>query len=42
VRGPLEQAMKEATDYANKIAQEENDSALEQVKKSGKSQSSSH
>jgi len=38
VRGPLEQAMKEATDYANKIAQEENDSALEQVKKSGKSQ----
>jgi len=38
VRGPLEQAMKEATDYANKIAQEENDAALEQVKKSGKSQ----
>ena len=34
----LEQAMKEATDYANKIAQEENDAALEQVKKSGKSQ----
>ena len=27
-----------ATAYANKIAQEENDAALEQVKKSGKSQ----
>src|SRR5215212_1157038 len=38
VRGQLEQAMKEATDYANRIAQEENDAALEQVKKSGKSQ----
>ena len=38
VRTQLEQAMKEATDYANKIAQEENDNALEQVKKSGKSQ----
>ncbi len=36
VRGQLEQAMKEATTYANKIAQEENDSALEVVKKSGK------
>ena len=30
--------MKEATDYANKIAQEENDAALEAVKKSGKTQ----
>ena len=38
VREQLEQALKEATDYANKIAQEENDAALEQVKKSGKSQ----
>ena len=38
VRGQLEQALKEATDYANKIAQEENDAALEHVKKSGKSQ----
>ena len=38
VRGQLEQAIKEATDYANKIAQEENDSALEHVRKSGKSQ----
>ena len=36
IRGQLEQAMKEATDYANKIAQEENDTALEEVKKSGK------
>ncbi len=36
VRGQLEQAMKEATVYANKIAQEENDSSLEGVKKSGK------
>ena len=36
VRGQLEQAMKEATAYANKIAQEENDAALEGVKKSGK------
>ena len=36
VRGQLEQAMKEATAYANKIAQEENDSALAIVRKSGK------
>jgi C4-dicarboxylate-binding protein DctP len=36
VRGQLEQAMKEATVFANKIAQEENDMALEGVKKSGK------
>ena len=36
VRAPLEQALKEATDYANKIAQEENDKALEGVKASGK------
>ena len=36
VRGQLEQAMKESTVYANKIAQEENDMALEGVKKSGK------
>ncbi|NMM18445.1 MAG: TRAP transporter substrate-binding protein [Rhodoferax sp.] len=36
VRGQLEQAMKEATVYANKIAQEENDNALAGVKKSGK------
>ena len=36
VRGQLEQAMKEATAYANKIAQEENDLSLDGVKKSGK------
>ena len=36
IRGELEQAMKEATVYANKIAQEENDHALELVRKSGK------
>jgi len=36
VRSQLEQAMKEATAYANKIAQDENDTALENVKKSGK------
>ena len=35
-RGQLEQAMKEATVYANKIAQEENDLSLAGVKKSGK------
>ncbi len=38
VRGQLEQAMKEATDYANKIAEEENATALEAVRKSGKTQ----
>jgi C4-dicarboxylate-binding protein DctP len=36
VRGQLEQAMKESTVYANKIAQEENDKSLDGVKKSGK------
>ncbi len=36
VRGQLEQAMKESTTYANKIAQEENDQALTGVRKSGK------
>ncbi len=36
VRGQLEQAMKEATVYANQIAQEENDKSLDGVKKSGK------
>ena len=38
VHGPLEQAMKEATEYANKIAKEENDQSLESVRKSGKTQ----
>ena len=32
VRGQLEKAMEEATVYANKIAKEENDGALEKVK----------
>ncbi len=36
LRGPLEQAMKEATVYGNQIAQEENDQALVGVRKSGK------
>ncbi len=36
IHAQLEQAMKESTVYANKIAQEENDLALEGVKKSGK------
>ena len=36
VRGQLEQAMKESTEYANKIAREENDKALEAVRASGK------
>ena len=36
VRGQLETAMKDATAYANKIAKEENDKALEGVKASGK------
>jgi len=38
VRGKLEQAMKEATAHANKIAKDENEQALEAVRKSGKSQ----
>ena len=38
VRSALEQAMKDSTDYANKIAREENDQALENVRKSGKTQ----
>ena len=36
VRGQLEDAMHQATAYANLIAQDENDRALEEVKKSGK------
>jgi C4-dicarboxylate-binding protein DctP len=36
VRGQLEQAMKEATALANKVAQKDNDDALEGVKKAGK------
>ncbi len=38
IRGELDQAMKEATVYANQIAQEENDKALEAVRKSGKTE----
>jgi C4-dicarboxylate-binding protein DctP len=38
VRGKLEQAMVESTAYANKIAKEENDAALDKVKASGKTQ----
>jgi C4-dicarboxylate-binding protein DctP len=37
VRDQLTQAMKQSTFYANQIAQDENDQALEGVKKSGKS-----
>ncbi|MEO8281764.1 MAG: DctP family TRAP transporter solute-binding subunit, partial [Ideonella sp.] len=36
IRGQLEKAMSEATVYANKIAKEENDSALAKVKAAGK------
>lgn len=36
IRTQLESAMKEATDYANNIAQQENDQALENIRKSGK------
>jgi C4-dicarboxylate-binding protein DctP len=36
IRGELDAAMKASTKYANAIAQQENDNALEAVKKSGK------
>ena len=36
VRGQLDKAMKEATDYTNSIAQKENDDALAEMRKSGK------
>lgn len=38
IRAQLDKAMKEATDYANKIAKQENDADLENVRKSGKTQ----
>jgi C4-dicarboxylate-binding protein DctP len=38
VRGALEKAMAEASIYANRIAKEENDGALEKIKASGKTQ----
>ena len=36
IRGQLEQAMKDATTLANKVAQKDNDEALEGVRKAGK------
>ena len=36
VRAKLDQAMKESTDYANKIAKQKNDEDLESVRKSGR------
>ena len=36
VRSQLDAAMKEATEYANKIAQQENEAALDAIRKSGK------
>jgi len=36
VRGQLEKAMAEATDYTNSIAQKENEDALNEIKKKGK------
>lgn len=38
VRGQLEKAMKESTEYANKISASENDEALAEIKKSGKTE----
>jgi C4-dicarboxylate-binding protein DctP len=38
VRGQLEKAMVESTDYANRIAKEENDQSLEAVRKTGKTE----
>jgi len=38
IRGPLEKAMAEATDYTNEIAVKENDDALAEIKKSGRSE----
>ena len=38
IRGQLEAAMKDATDYTNRIAKEQNDKDLESVRKSGKTQ----
>ena len=36
IRAELDGAMKEATEYTNSIAQQENDRALEEIKKAGK------
>lgn len=38
VRTQLEKAMKEATDYSNSVSQKENDDALADIKKSGKTE----
>ncbi|HUN11560.1 MAG TPA: TRAP transporter substrate-binding protein [Rhabdaerophilum sp.] len=38
VRTQLEKAMDEATDYANSVSKQENDEALEAIKKSGKTE----
>jgi C4-dicarboxylate-binding protein DctP len=38
VHAQLEQAMKEATEFANKIAKDENEASLDAVRKSGKTQ----
>ncbi len=38
IRGRLEQAMNEATEYANKIAKSKNDQDLESVRKTGKTE----
>ena len=38
VRTTLEGAMRDATKYANEIAQKENDDALEAIRKSGKTE----
>ena len=38
IRGQLEKAMKEATVYSNKISETENAEALDEIKKSGKTQ----
>src|SRR4029077_19039304 len=38
IRGPLEKAMDEATDYTNEIATKENEAALKAIKDSGRSE----
>ncbi len=38
IRGQVDKAMNEATDYTNSIAQKENSDALEEIKKSGKTE----
>jgi C4-dicarboxylate-binding protein DctP len=38
IRGQVDKAMAEATDYTNSIAQKENEDSLEEIKKSGKTE----